>query len=168
MTEQFISRLKNWWWYHKTPVLIAAAVLAVGLYLTVSDSRAEKPDYHIGLVSTAAWSPEELTRMEEAICAAGEDLNGDGKVLVQVHRYTVDLADEDPNAGHYNYEKIAALDSDLVGNVSGIFLLEDPDTFRSVTNDILSEQTVPWEHGLFLTVRADADDAYTQLFSSLS
>ena len=167
MPEQFSSKLKNWWWYHKKVVLLAALVAAALLYMGIQNSRAEKPDYHVGLVTMTPYSPEQLADMEQRLCAAGQDQNGDGQVLVQLHTFYVDLADDSPNAGHNRHEVVMALDADLVGKVSGLFLLSDPEAFQRTTNGLLSETMTAWEYGLTLTIRSDAPDEYTQLFSLL-
>ena len=163
-----IAKLKNWWWYHKKPVLLAALVAAALLYMGIQDRQTVKPDYHVGLVSTTPFSPEQLSQMEEAFRTAGEDSNGDGQVTVQIHTYAVNLADEDPNSGYYNHEILSGLDGDLIGKMSGIFLLEDVETFQQVTGGILSDAAISWEYDLSLTVRKDADPVYHQLFNTFS
>lgn len=165
--EKLISKLKNWWWYHKKAALLALAVLAAVVYLVCVENRTAEPDYHVGMVSMTPYSPEELSEMENSLRTAGRDCNGDGQVLVQLHTYQVDLADNSPNAGYKHYEIAAALDGDLVGSVSGIFLLEDPDAFRRVTGSVLTDEVTPWEYGLYLTIRADADADEIQLFDAL-
>ena len=80
----------------------------------------------------------------------------------------MNLADDSPNAGVQNGDTVSALDADLIGNKSGIFLLEDVDTFRRITNGILAESAVPFDSGLYLTLRSDADPAYTALADALS
>lgn len=163
-----MDKLRNFWFYYKKHLLIGlAAVLTVG-YLSLQKLSDPKPDYHIGLVQTLPCSDEELHQLEKRFAAAGEDRNGDGEVLVQIHTYFVDLADESENAGVANAQTVAALDADLIGGVSGIFLLEDVETFRRITNGILSEGSIPLENGLSLTFRQDADPAYLALADALS
>lgn len=163
-----LSKLKNWWWYHKNMVLLAAVVAAACLYLAGVNSRTVEPDYHVGLVTSQPLPQEQLDRIRDTLCAAGTDCNGDGQIRVQIHAYPVDLADDSPNAGYHNYETMAALDGDLVGNVSGIFLLEDPDTFQRVTGGLLAPQRILWEEDLVLTCRRDAEEKYLQLLELFS
>ena len=163
----FAAKLKNWWWYYHKLVILAVVVLAVIVYFQISNSRTPDADYDVGLVSMTALSPEQISDMEEKLCAAGEDRNGDGEILVKLHTFWVDLADDSPNAGYERYEIIAALDGDLVGKVSGIFLLEDPAAFREITQGVLSESEILWENDLTAVLRADADPAYAALFENL-
>ena len=163
----FFAKLKNWWWYYHKLAILAMVVIAAVVYFMIADSRAPDADYHVGLVSATALSPEQISDMEEKLREAGEDRNSDGEVLVQLHTYWMDLADDSPNAGYDHYEIAAALDGDLVGNVSGIFLLEDPEALRQLTQGIISDTELPWENGLTAVVRTDADHAYGLLFDNL-
>lgn len=167
MTDKTISKIKNWWYYHKNLVLLGVVVCAALLYMGLLNSRTPEPDYHVGLVTMTPYSPEQFADMEDTLRAAGQDRNGDGEVLVQLHTYNVDLADDSPNAGYLNYEVAAALDGDLVGKVSGIFLVDDPAAFQRATGGILADPVSSWEFGLYLAVRSDADTAYIRLFESL-
>ena len=161
------KKLQNIWFYYKKHILIGLAVVLVLAYLGIQKLTTEKPDYHIGIVRSDALSAEELNALTATFTAAGQDLNGDGQVLVQIHTYYVDLADEDENAGVNNAETVQGLDADLIGKVSGIFLLEDVDTFQAITNEILSGEVVPMDYGLFLTIRKDASAAYTDLIETM-
>lgn len=164
----FKKRLQNWWWYNKTYALIGLLAAAALTYMLWPAPKGTPPDYHIALVSTNAYSQEELNVMEQLFTALGTDQNGDGKVLVQLHWYRVDLADPSPNAGSDNYQKIASLDADLVGNVSGLLLLQDRAAFSSVVTVPMDERTAFLAEfpELTLTRRADAATAYQILFDA--
>ena len=157
--DNFTSKFKNFWFYNKKHLLVALAVLLVAGYLAIQSAASEKPDYHIGLVRAIPCTEEELNILKDTFTAAGTDLNGDGQVLVQIHTYYVDLATEDGQ----NADVIQALDADLIGAMSGLFLLEDADTFTQVTNNLFSDDSIPLDGGLFLAVRKDASDAYVAL-----
>ena len=161
------KRIENIWFYYKKHILIGLAVVLVLVYLGIQKLNTEKPDYHIGLVRSASLSDEDLNALNAAFTAAGQDLNGDGQVLVQIHTYYADLADEDENAGVNNAEAVQGLDADLIGKMSGIFLLEDVATFQTLTNGIVSADVIPMDYGLFLAVRNDATEAYTDLIQNM-
>ena len=165
--ENFNSKLKNFWFYYKKHVLIGLAALAVLTFLGIQKASTPKPDYHIALVQAVPCTEAELTALEQRFTAAGEDLNGDGRVLVKVHTYFVDLKEGSDNVGFSNADPVAALDADLIGNVSGIFLLEDVDTFREVTNDILEEETRDFGDTLHLVLRKSASGEYRALADNL-
>lgn len=156
------KRLQNFWFYNKNYVLIALAALLVLGYLGFQKANTAEPDYHIGLVRASACTEEELHALENTFTAAGADVNGDGQVLVQIHTYFVDLADST------NADAIQALDADLIGSMSGIFLLEDVDAFQNATNGILSETIIPMDNGLQLATRKNADEVYLVLAEKIS
>ena len=156
------KKLENFWFYYKKQFLIGLAVLLVLLYLGIEKFSAVQPDYHIGLVRAAACTEAELKALEDDFTAAGTDVNGDGQVLVQIHTYFTDLA------GAPDANVVQALDADLIGAMSGLFLLEDVDTFRAVTGNILAGTSIPMDGGLFLTVRADAAAAYIDLAGNMT
>ena len=162
------KKLQNFWFYYKKPLLIGLAAVLVLVYLGIQKLNTEKPDYHIGLVRSAALSETDIAALKDKFTAAGQDLNGDGKVLVQIHTYYLDLADDSENAGVNNADAAQGLDADLIGNVSGIFLLEDVDTFRNLTGSILSDTVIPMEYGLSMTIRSNASDGYTDLMQRVS
>ena len=166
--DQLAKKLQNFWFYYKTHLLIGLAVVFVLGYLAVQKSNTIQPDYHIGLVREIPCTDAELQSMEDMFTAAGTDVNGDGQIVVQLHTYYVNLSDDTPNAGVSNADTVAALDADLVGNMSGIFLLEDVTTFQRVTNNLLSDSRFAMENGLYLTIRKNASDAYIALTGKLS
>ena len=163
-----MDKLRNFWYYYKKHTLIALAALLVIGYLSAQQLGSAKPDYQIGLVQALPLPDEKLAALTDIFTAAGEDLNGDGEVLVQLHPFYVDLADSSENAGVDNAQVVAALDADLVGNVSGIFLLEDVETFRRITGDILADPAAVFDGSLFLTLRRDASEAYVRLAEKLT
>lgn len=164
--KDFISKLKNFWWYHKFHLLIGLAAAAILIYC-VAPSGKPNPDYHIGLVSDLPCTEERLAEMERRITAAAEDLNGDGQVLVRLHSFTVDFDSTDPNEGYKNYEKVAALDADLTGKVSGLYLLEAPAAFQKATQSLMAEPFADFDEVFTMAVRKDAPEEYLRLFEKL-
>lgn len=163
--EYYVKKLQNFWFYHKIHLLIGLAAVLVICYTTGISAGSAKPDYHIGLVQTVPCTEEYLRELESEFAARGEDLNDDGQVLVQIHTYFTDLSD---GTGANHTETVAALDADLIGALSGMFLLEDVSTFRSITNNLLSDVCIPFRDQLTLTIRRDAADAYRHLADAFS
>lgn len=163
--KSFVTKLENLWYYYKIPIGIIFAVVIVSIYLWTQSAGSPEPDYHIGLVSITPRSDEELKSLEDTIADAGFDVNGDGQILVRLHNYPVDLADDSENAGVNNHQIVAALDADLIGHTSGLFLLQDPETFQAVTQDRLVNTFLPFRDRLYLCIPTDAGQEYQQLFS---
>lgn len=132
--------LKTWWWYHKTHVLIGAAALAVVLYAVVPGLLAAKPDYCLAIVSKSYVSDETREAVRKQLQPLLPDRNGDGQVLLEVYYYGADLSGA--TEGSLNYAEAAKLDADLVGKVSGFFLLDDADGFQRNTA-VPAAQPVP-------------------------
>jgi len=166
--EHLRKKLQNIWFYHKIPLLVALAAALVLGYLGIQRHRTVHPDYHIGLVQEIPCTDAALQSLKDIFISAGEDLNGDGEIIVQIHTYYVNLSDGSENAGVRNADVVQALDADLIGNVSGIFLLEDVETFQRITNNLLSESPVFLENGLHVALRKDASAPYRLLAEKLS
>ena len=164
--ENLSPKLKNFWYYHKYHLLIAAAAIALVLY-SFAPSTGHKADYHIGIVTDILCPEERLAGIEQRILAAVTDVNGDGEILISLHPFTVDFGSDDPNAGYNNYEKVAALDADLSGKVSKLYLLEDPTGFQQATDGLMAEPFADFDDIFTMAVRKDAPAEYTELFDAL-
>lgn len=119
------ERRRNWWYYHKWWVLGGIVLAGILIQLAISALGIGKihPDYQIAYVGSYPL-PEETA---QAVCAAferfGEDLNGDGSVIVQLNQYAAGSA-----------EALAAAEVQLMVDLSEcesyFLLLEDPDDFQ--------------------------------------
>lgn len=166
--NDFIPKLKNWWWYNKLYVLIGIAAAGVLVYCFVPSKKAENPDYHVAVVTKQALREEEYSAIAEYLSALGEDVNRDGEVSVHIKAYGVDLENPRPSGANENFQLVAGLDADLVGKVSGLFILDEPEVFQRVTNNALDESFVPLQDGLVAGVRQGAEDVYRRLLDALS
>ncbi len=125
------EKWKNWWWYHWVHVLIAAAALAVIVYSFLPGLLKPKPDCSVAIISLNGMPDETVVLLEERFRSIVVDENGDGKVLIKMNLYQVDLSGK--TEGTVNYGEAAKLDADLVGSVSSFFLIDDPDGFQQNT-----------------------------------
>ena len=164
--EDYRAKCQNFWYYHRIHVLIVVGVALFGGWLIFQQARTVEPDYHIGIVNAVQLPPETMDHLEAVLSAAASDRNGDGAVTVQLHTYWLRLGEDSPTAGDAYFQTVQALDADLVGHVSGIFLLEDADAFLSATGGM---ELIPGGklEGLTLWLRADADEGYRALFAQL-
>ena len=162
-----MKKLENIWFYYKKHLLIALAVILASGYLLQQKTVTPDADYHIGLLQALPCTEAEADALEARFASAGVDRNGDGQVLVQIHTYFVDLTDDSPNAGVNNAQTISSLDADLIGKLSGIFLVEDVETFQKITDNILDPVVTDFDMGLAIGLRKDADNDYITLFENL-
>lgn len=122
MTEQ--EKRQNWWFYHKTPLLLGIALLLiVGSFVWEMVTKVE-PDYqiaYVGLYSFPEGVQEDLLDLLEELA---DDRNGDGKISVNLQPYVIN--EEDSSA----YMVQSAMVADLTVGISEIFLVEDPMAFQ--------------------------------------
>ena len=129
------EKAANWWHYNKMIVaVVIAAVVLVAVFIkdTVLQTR---PDVKIGYVGTTELPQDTVTALQDALVPFCSDLNGDGKVVVQVNSYTVDFDSENASTDAYTQMAgVTRLSADL--GESGtlyVMLIEDPAGFQGST-----------------------------------
>ena len=129
------EKAQNWWHYHKFIVLgVVVAILVVAWFIkdTVFQTR---PDVQIGYIGQYDLPADTGTALQDALTPYCTDLNGDGKVVVQVTSYTVDFDAENDNTDAYNQMAgVTRLSADL--SDSGtlyVMLIADPAGFQKST-----------------------------------
>ncbi len=155
----------TWWWYHKNHVLITIAALAIVVYSVLPGLLSPKTDYSVAVITTQWLSEETLNLIREHILQIVGDVNGDGQKVVDLYYYRADLSGE--TEGTVNYSEAARLDADLVGKISSIIILDNPEGFRrntavSIEPEILCEtlslfEGIPLPEGTAFTVRSDSE-----------
>ncbi len=79
------SWLENFWYHHKIGFLIGVfSIVALTILITQAVTR-EHPDYSAVLVTETGLLPEEVDYLEGVLAKYGEDINGDGEVIVQIN-----------------------------------------------------------------------------------
>lgn len=134
------EKRKNWWDYHKWHVVIGIIIaLCLGNmvwnFLGIGQVR---PDYQIAYVGAAALPDDTVAALETALSELGEDLNGDGKVVVTLHQYVtyanfLQQEDGEVRSGEFTMQSQASLVSlvaDIDARDSFFFLLDNPDGFQ--------------------------------------
>lgn len=122
------EKAQNWLYYHR-PHLIAGAVLLCilgSLLWSVLGIGRTKPDHivaYIGRNELSAAAAGELTRAFEAL---GTDVNGDGRVAVELRQYANDRSGDEETAIYYNSVANTKLMADLTAGDSYFLLVEDP------------------------------------------
>lgn len=120
------SKWQNFWYYHKFHVLAVALLLSLIIGFAYEMLTKENPDYNIAVLTQRQQSDILLTELEKRIAEYGEDLNGDGKVIVQINPYVITIEDgaevEDPTL---QMTSVARFLSDLEKGDSFIYLTDD-------------------------------------------
>ncbi len=118
----------NWWHYHWYWFLIGAAVLWIGgsmLWNGLGIGRI-KPDYIFAYVADEPLGEAQNAVLENALALLGTDVNGDGRVTVEVRQYGMNRAGDMETALFYNQAADAKLIADITKNESYFFLTDDP------------------------------------------
>lgn len=131
------EKRRNWWDYHKWHVVIAivCAIFALDLIGDVMHNARNHPDYKIAYVGYTDLPDGVAEALETALAQFGEDLNGNGKVQVELTEYL--LYDEDSAENPalqeqsaemgYNASMLLTANIELVESI--IWLLEEPEDF---------------------------------------
>lgn len=122
------EKRKNWWHYHKWHIAIGVVLAGIGINLVCHALGVGqvKPDYRVAYVGSNALPDDTAAAIENTFSALGEDLNGDGQVVVQLTQYA-STNGVDAGAG---VSAEVALMGDLLDCGSYFFLLEDPEQFQ--------------------------------------
>lgn len=145
------EKRQNWWHYHKWHVVI---VLLCALMLTSIISGAVRngrnvPDYHIAFVGKTALPEDTREALELALARLGEDLNGNGKVQVEILEYRLQDAEQEldfldmERAAEQSYNEALRLMVNVETVESVLYLLEEPELFQA-QYAILEPQWYPW------------------------
>lgn len=78
------SRWDNFWYHHKLKFWLITFAVVVLTILVVQLINKDDPDYRVLLMTEDLYSEAELAAMETLLQQYGEDLDGDGKVEVQI------------------------------------------------------------------------------------
>lgn len=135
------ERWNNWWDYNLKWVLIIGLIVGffaysfIGQYLFTAH-----PDYNVAVVSPYFLPQDTVTALEQQLAQYGDDLNGDGEVLVTLNVYTIDFGRdsgvESESDAYLTMAGTTKLSSDVQGSLSSIFILYDPDGFQQTTGTL--------------------------------
>ena len=117
------KKWSNFWYYHKWHVVLVVVAAALCAY-AVHDAFRPRPDYEVGMITSSAYPQEAVELLESGIAKYGEDLNGDGRVLVQINTYPI-VPDD---ASQMTTASTIKLQADLSAGESMLFLT-DPESF---------------------------------------
>jgi hypothetical protein len=83
------GKWENFWYYNKWRVIFGLFVVLVAVWSIVTSVTSEKADFTIGLLSEKTYSDSTLDALCTEMEKYGKDLNGDGKVVVQVAQFVL-------------------------------------------------------------------------------
>lgn len=77
----------NFWYYNRWKILISALCVVLVFSFVYSMVTRVKPDYQIALMTQIAYPQDVYEQMADQMEQYAEDLNGDGKVVIQINNY---------------------------------------------------------------------------------
>ncbi len=101
------KKLSHFWYYYKWPVIVIALMVAIFTFFTVQCATRTKADYSVVLYLNQTVSLEQRIVLQEMLARSGEDLNGDGKVEVEV--FDVSFSDRETNTNVISANRIKAM-----------------------------------------------------------
>lgn len=127
------EKLANWFHYNKWWVVLWAFLLfSVGSILWNALGIGQiRSDYVFAYVGSAALPEDCAAALERELAALGQDVNGDGKVVVELRQYVSNANQENAaEALMYGYASDVTLIADITNGDSYFFLMEDPAKFQ--------------------------------------
>lgn len=121
------QRLANWFYYYKW-WLLAGAVLVyiIGSILWSALGIGQiKPDYIFAYIGSKELPQTCAEALETEMAALGRDVNGDGRVTVELRQYITNRGGDPETAMYYNYADDTVLLADITRGESYFFLVED-------------------------------------------
>ena len=79
----FKEKMQNFWYHHKWHTIASVFIFVAVTVMLVQCINQPKPDYRMMIAIDKTLPMGFTTQLEEAFKPYGEDLNGDGQVLVQ-------------------------------------------------------------------------------------
>lgn len=136
------EKRRNWWHYHKWHIAVGAVLIAIPCSIAWSALRQIKPDYQIAYVGENTLPDDTVTALETELAALGEDLDGDGRVVVRLAQYASSSRAE---AGAAEAAEVRLM-ADIMERESYFFLLEDPEQFQKAYRSLCRlDGTLPAE-----------------------
>ena len=162
------EKWNNWWHYHKWHVVIAAAAVLLVVYAVadIIENRQNQPDYQVAYIGSVTLPSETAASLETALAELGQDLNGNGKVQVQLNQYVMAENEVDYTT---NYTSQVRLMADMNSCDSYFYLMEDPEAvqegYKLLESTASGQLWVAWTDCPVLT--GLELDGYTDLLSGL-
>ncbi len=126
------EKLKNWLHYNWYWLVIGAVLLSVAWSIMrnlLGIGRIE-PDYTFAYIGRFEIPQEQAEAFEERLALLGDDVNGDGKVVVKLNQYPSNRSADAESSLYYGYAADTLVVADITKGDSYFFLTEDPDAVQ--------------------------------------
>ena len=89
------EKRENFWFYYKKPIIIGFFVLLTVLIIWEPWRKRKDPDYTVLIASPFIWSDNNLADIEKMFSFYGEDVNGDGEIVIDAVSYLINQDTQD-------------------------------------------------------------------------
>lgn len=122
------ERLANWFHYNKLWLAVWAVILSVAgsMVWNMLGIGQVRPDYMFAYIGANNLPEGCAAALETELAALGEDVNGDGRVRVELRQYATNRSGDAETALYYNYAVDVVLVADITEAESYFFIVEDP------------------------------------------
>lgn len=128
MKKTWSSKLKNFWYYYKVHTMVVLFAVVVFVPPIWDLITTPQPDYSVAVVSQREIDPAAMEALRGILEENCQDANGDGKFKLDIMYYQADLLNP---AG--SEVAVSRLSGDMAAYNSGIFLMDEPEAFQSVS-----------------------------------
>lgn len=118
----------NWFHYNKLWIVVWVVIVAVvgSMIWNVLGIGQVRPDYIFAYIGNDELPEACAAALETALAALGEDVNGDGRVTVELRQYATGRSGDPETAMYYNYAADVVLVADITDAESYFFIVENP------------------------------------------
>lgn len=143
------KRLANWFHYNKLWIVVWAVILSIvgSIVWNMLGIGRVKPDYIFAYVGANPLPGDCAEALERELAALGEDVNGDGRVTVELREYAINRGGDAETALSYNYAADVVLLADMTEAESYFFIVEDPAGFQGAYQILAQADGTPPEEG---------------------
>ncbi len=145
------QKRENFWFYYKWHVLGGALLVGILGFFIYDMSNRQLPDLEISIVTSQMMPTGLLVAIGEELETNGmvADINGDGKVAVQVNQYNI-ATDESEQGVDYTAQMAGTvkLSADIQEGISPIFITDNLEGLNRLTGAFLPEEgavAVSWQ-----------------------
>lgn len=122
------EKIRNFFDYYKWWLAAGAALLWIlgSIVWNALGIGRIKPDYTAAYVGNGELTEDAVDLLRNALEALGEDVNGDGRVTVELRQYVTGRQGDPETVLGYNYAADTKLVADIAAGESYFFLTADP------------------------------------------
>ncbi len=128
------EKIRNFFYYYKWWLAGGAVFLWIlgSIVWNALGIGRIRPDYTAAYVGKNDLSEETAAWLRKALEALGEDVNGDGRVSVELRQYATGRQGDPETALGYNYAADTKLVADIAAGDSYFFLTADPGNLQRI------------------------------------